>query len=709
MYVLYTSGSTGQPKGVRVLQRGVVNLLCSMAAQPGVSASDVLLAVTTLSFDIACLELFLPLLVGAKVVIASRETARDGVKLAAALNHGVTVLQGTRATWRLLLQSGWSGTPGLKMLCGGEALSPELARQILERGESLWNLYGPTETTIYSTAQKIEAADTKITIGRPIANTRVYIVDHALQPVPVGEVGELLIGGDGVAGGYVNQPELTATKFLNDPFLPGARVFRTGDRGCFLADGRIDLLGRMDHQVKIHGYRIELGEIGATLASHPAVQTAVATAHDVDQGHKVLIGYFVPKADAAPTVVELRGHLKTKLPAYMVPSVLVPLARLPLTPSGKIDRKALPLPDFTRRDRPGSASPGVPDREGLLPKDALEMQLAHIWEKLLGIRSIGVRDDFFDLGGDSLVAARLFAEIQKVCGHRLSLATLLQAPTIEKLAQKLRTNDQSARWSSLVTLQVGHGTPPLYLIHPVGGNVMGFRPLMRYFPQDQAIYALQSLGLDGRRPPLTSIEDMASHYLAEIRGVQSQGPYLLIGNSFGGLVAYEMAQLLHGQGEKLGLAMLDTAGPRYFKRFIPRSWDHVRHFCRLGFREKTQYLLERAGNFKMRISVATRRRHQPVVSGKTLFATLQEVEAANYVAEQRYRPRQYSGAATLFRAMKQPVGTYDDPSLGWDQLVAGGLQVYNVPGDHLSMTDEPHVRLLAAHVQSFIHRVLERA
>ena len=366
-YVIYTSGSTGRPKGVQILHRAVVNFLLSMRQQPGLTAQDTLLAVTTLSFDIAALELFLPLLVGARLIVASRDTAADGVALAETLTRArVTAMQATPITWRLLLAAGWQGNPDLKILCGGEALPLDLAQQLLPRAASLWNLYGPTETTIWSTLCKIEPGYEVITIGRPIANTQIYLLDPQLQPVPVGVPGELYIGGDGLARGYLNRPELTAERFIPHPFSneSGARLYKTGDLARYRPDGTIEHLGRLDYQVKLRGFRIELGEIEALLAQHPAVRQAVVVAREDVPGDKRLVAYVALREKQTATVGDLQSHVMKQLPTYMVPSAFVLLEAFPLTPNGKVDRRALPAPEHTRPElREAFVAPCTPTEE----------------------------------------------------------------------------------------------------------------------------------------------------------------------------------------------------------------------------------------------------------------------------------------------------------------------------------------------------------
>lgn len=430
-YVIYTSGSTGRPKGVQIPHRAVVNFLHSMRRKPGLSREDTLLAVTTLSFDIAALELFLPLIVGARVVLVSREVASDGVELAEALaRHGATVMQATPVTWRMLIESGWQGDGKLKMLCGGEALSPELATQLLERGGTLWNLYGPTETTIWSTLCEVARGEGPVLIGRPIANTRVYALDSHRCPVPVGVAGELYIGGEGLGRGYLNRPELTAERFVPDPFSsePEARLYRTGDLVRFRPDGNLEFLGRLDHQVKIRGFRIELGEIEAALDRHPQVRQAIVLAREDQPGQKRLVAYVVPEAGALLAIGDLRTYLKERLPEYMVPSAFVVMEALPLTPNGKVNRTALPPPGT---DRPELTETFVP------PGTPEETTLASIWREVLGLDRVGVHDNFFDLGGDSILTIQIIARASQV-GLRFSPKQLFQYQTIAELAATAR-------------------------------------------------------------------------------------------------------------------------------------------------------------------------------------------------------------------------------------------------------------------------------
>ncbi len=433
-YVIYTSGSTGRPKGVQVIHRAVINVLTSIARRAAITNRDNLLAVTTLSFDIAGLELFLPLITGGCVTLASREQAGDGTKLAVLLdNSGATVMQGTPATWRLLLESGWRGNRKLKVFCGGEALKRTLADDLLGRAGEVWNFYGPTETTIWSTAWKVAPGE-PIAIGRPLANTRLYILDALQRAIPAGAVGEICLGGDGLALGYLERPELTAEKFIPDPFAraAGARLYRTGDLGRFRPDGTVECLGRIDHQVKIRGFRIELGEVEAALRLHSGIAEVLVTTRDDSFGDKRLVAYVKSKnGPIAPN--EIRDFVKGKLPHYMVPAYLVPIAAFPLTPNGKIDLRRLPAPQAV----------GAP-RDYRAPRNTTEQTVAQIWQDVLTLNQIGLTDNFFELGGDSLSATRAFARINRTFSTDFTLREMLEHPTLGALAD-IVTRRQGSR------------------------------------------------------------------------------------------------------------------------------------------------------------------------------------------------------------------------------------------------------------------------
>ncbi len=434
-YTIYTSGSTGKPKGVQVLHGTVVNLLESMRLEPGLTAQDKILAVITISFDMSIPELFLPLSVGAQIIMASDREVSDGVLLAQAMaKSATTVMQATPATWRLLLATGWQGDPQLKIICGGEAMTRNLADRLLERCASLWNMYGPTETTVYSAIYQVQPGTEAIPIGHPVANTQIYMItgqcrrkeDPLIQAVP-GQQGEVYIGGDGLARGYLNQPEMTAERFIPDPFSskPGARLYKTGDLARLLPDGNIQYMGRADHQVKIRGYRIELGDIDAALSQYPDVLEAAVIVREDSAGEKRLVAYIVSKTNTN-LGFKLRGYLKEKLPEYMVPATFVMMDSMPLTPNGKIDRRALPAPS---QERPPL------EQVFVAPRNPTEQKLVQIWSQILDIQSIGIHDNFFDLGGHSLFVAKMVFQLEEVFQVKLPLSRFFESPTIDGIAR----------------------------------------------------------------------------------------------------------------------------------------------------------------------------------------------------------------------------------------------------------------------------------
>jgi amino acid adenylation domain-containing protein/thioester reductase-like protein len=444
-YVIYTSGSTGKPKGVQVKHNAVVNFLKSMQHEPGMDSTDTILALTTISFDIAVLEMYLPLISGAKVHLISRTSATDPAKLQAILSDSeITIAQATPATWRMVLSVGWQGNPNLKILCGGEALTRTLANQLLDRVSSLWNMYGPTETTVWSMVCQVMSGSDMVPLGHPIANTQIYLLDPASYQkdetwttVPVGITGEIYIGGEGVALGYLDRPELNQERFVPDPFQSesDAKLYRTGDLARYLPNGEMEMLGRADNQVKIRGHRIELGEIEAVLSQHPDIQEgAVIAPEDSVTGVRRLAAYVVPKFETDLTTKTLQKWLREKLPSHMLPSAVVFMEAMPLTPNCKIDRRALPAPKLDLQE------------EIIPPSTDLEAQLVQIWSDVLGIE-VGICQNFYECGGDSLRTALLLNRINETCGIQVPLECLFQAPTVEdfaKLLPMLKTQGSTA-------------------------------------------------------------------------------------------------------------------------------------------------------------------------------------------------------------------------------------------------------------------------
>ncbi len=686
-YVIYTSGSTGKPRGVLLSHLGLVNHNTAAVNLFGITPADRMAQFASISFDIAIEEIFPTWIAGAALVIREEDASLAvGDFLRWVDERNVTALDLPTAYWHELVgelsESSLRLPESLRIvIVGGEkASSAKLAAWRKVAGSRVrWvNTYGPTETSVIVTAfepENSEEIPAILPIGRPIANTKIHILDPNLQPLPVGISGDLYVSGPGLARGYLNRPEVTAEKFIPDPFSaqPGARMYKTGDVARYLASGEIEFAGRTDDQVKIRGYRVELKEIESVLGSFAGVREVVVVARE-SEGEKNLVAYVVPSREQTPTGSELRSYLKQRLPHYMVPSAFVLLEAMPKTPNGKVDRRGMPAPkpaDFTEPN------------EYIAPTDELEKQLTKIWAAVLSKDSIGIRDNFFDLGGHSLLAARLMHRIEQMLGQRLPLAALLQAPTVEQFASLLRQEGWSASWSSLVAIQAEGSRAPFFCVHGVGGNVVGFRDLARHMGTDQPFYALQPQGLDGKRPCLTSVTEMAERYIREIRRVQPEGPYRIGGYSFGGLVAYEMAQQLRAQEQEVSLlALFDT----YPGKMESRA-SQMRNLSKLPLKEAVTFLVKK-GSF---VLMTLRKR----LELRMLPRPLRNVRQACAKAAAGYNVQPYDGQVTLFRAKEKSAGSLDDPYAIWWRVAAGGVDLREISGDHLSLLKEPQVRLLA--------------
>lgn len=712
-YTIYTSGSSGKPKGVMIEHRSLVNCLWAMHKEPGFDQHDVMVAVTTISFDIAGLEIFLPLISGGKLVIASRNEATDGSSLAVLMQRSrATILQATPTTWRLLLDAGWKAAPGLKLLCGGEALPRELANRLLEGGGQLWNMYGPTETTIWSAVQQVQPTNGPVPIGPPIANTQFYIVDQELEPTPIGVPGELLIGGDGLARGYLNRPELTAERFLNKRLaFSEMRAYRTGDLAKFRPDGSIEFLGRSDFQVKVRGYRIELEEIEHVLAQHESVKNVAVVTWEDQDGDKSLVAYYVPVTGKKLHDSDLRRELRGKLPDYMWPSFFVELETFPLTPNGKIDRKAFPKPDVSPVEACSNHS---------APQSSTEARLAAIWHEILKRRQVGIDDSFFDLGGHSLLAARLFVQIERKLGVRLPLATLFQCPTVRTLAEKIEQKGGTSSWNSLVPIQPLGIKPPLFLVHGAEGNVLLYSSLAQCFGTDQPVYGLQSRGLNGGEALEASIEGVASKYLEEIQSIQPSGPYYLGGYCLGGTIAFEIAQQLKRAGESVALlAMLETynvksrppasAGLTIVHK-VENVYFQARNVLLSGggpqfFAEKFRIELSR---FKVHCDILWSRIAGRFGSSKRVSYQHLRIRDANHQAQAAYEPVLYDGRITLFRS-RNYYREFNDRCYGWDGLAVQGVHVVELPNYPHGSLNQPFVKVLARALKTEIAKILDHS
>jgi amino acid adenylation domain-containing protein len=691
-YVLYTSGSTGLPKGVAVTHRAVVNLLESMARRPGLAAEDVVASVSSASFDIFEMELYLPLLSGARLVLLPARLARDGQELLHALRrHGATFLQATPATFRLLLAAGYDGHPRLRLISGGEALAPELARQLLPLARELWNQYGPTETAIYSTQQRVESAThATVPIGAPLANTRASVVDAWLRPLPPGVPGELLIGGDGVARGYFGRPDLTAERFLPDPWagVPGARLFRTGDRARWQPEGTLEYLGRLDQQAKLRGYRIELGEIEAVLGGHPAVEHAVVSLRGQGDDRR-LVAYLVARAGATADQAELRALVQRRLPEFMRPSAYVDLERLPLSPNGKLDRRALPEPE-----RAGSRAPRA-------PRDEHERRLARVWERVLGGGPAGLDDDFWERGGHSLKAVELQAALRAEFGRTLPLAVLVQHPTVAQMAAAL-AGAEPAGSTGVVRLRAGGTRAPLWALHPVSGDVLCYADVVRDLGPDQPVWALEA---SETHAGATSLEDLARRYLSDVRAAQPHGPYHLLGFSFGGLLAFELARQLAQAGETVALLALVDALPPAAQpglRDVTSSWASLLEDIE-GLLD-TRLDLDPAGLERATDDEALARLHAAIVaSARAPQGVGFEELRARVMAYRRhldllrrYDPRPFACRSLFVSGEDAARATRGDPAAPWRALIGPDLEHATLPAAHHDLLRGEHATRVAA-------------
>jgi amino acid adenylation domain-containing protein len=723
-YVIYTSGSTGRPKGAMNEHRGILNRLLWMQRTFGLGAGDRVIQKTPFSFDISVWELFWPLMFGARLVVARPEGHRDPRYLAELIAaQGITMAHFVPSMLRAFLEDRRAAAcRSLRLVfASGEALPPALCDRFFEvlPGAALHNLYGPTEAAVEVTHWACRPGAAVVPIGRPIDNVRVYVLDEQRQPVPIGVRGELHIGGVQVGRGYLDRPELTRERFVDDPFdaRPGARLYRTGDVARWLPSGDVEYLGRDDFQVKIRGFRIELGEIEAALASHPEVQQAVVVARDEGPGSLRLVAYVVPREPGAgPAIAALRAHLARRLPDHMIPSALVPLAAVPLLPNGKIDRRALPAPRTAAQGAGTFVAPRTPAEE----------LLARVWADALGVDRVGATDDFFALGGHSLLALKLFNRIEATFSRRLPVATIFEAPTVAQMSEILQSGGWRPRWTSLVPIQTAGTRPPFFCVHGGGALVIFYHPMARHLGDDQPFYGLQPPGSvhDTECPHIRSVEAMAAHYLAEVREVQPEGPYLLGGASYGGLIALEMAQQLAAEGQETALlVMFDTYGPGYWQP--PTGLGRIPH----GLQEVCLRLEHHAGSVQMlapgeRVAYLRSKLDKAIEEGaealdawrrslergaltwvhRPLPPELEEMRNVVNEAVARYRPHPYAGRITLFRAHRQAPGTRADPTLGWSAIARGGVEIHPMPGYHAAMISEPRVRVLAPVLRECLRR-----
>ena len=725
-YVMYTSGSTGQPKGVEVVHRGVNRLLFG-ANYVYLDATQTFLQLAPISFDACTFEIWGALVHGAKCVlfpgtIPTSQNLRQEID-----KHGITILWLTAALFNSIIDDDSQALSGIKqLLIGGEALSISHVRKALEHlpFTQIINGYGPTESTTftccYPIPRQIDANIESIPIGCPISNTQVYILDAYLQPVPIGVPGELHIGGAGLARGYLNRPELTDERFIPKPFeAGGSRLYKTGDLARYLPDGNIEYLGRIDNQVKIRGFRIELGEIEAVLSQHKDVQVACVIVREDSPGEKRLVAYVVPQKQVTLTISELRQFLANKLPGYMIPNAFVILESLPLTPNGKVDRHALKAP-----------SQSSDSDKFIEARNKLELKLVQIWSKILRVDKIGVHDNFFDLGGHSLLASYLMAQIKQEFSKDIPLTTLFQNPTIEQLATIIQKDSVYFNSSCLVAIQ-SHGTnPPFFCVPGAGGRPFYFYHLGRYLGEEQPLYSFEN-DLYEKLGSITRIEDIASIYIAAMQTVQPQGPYFLGGHSYGGNVAFEMAQQLHKQGQKVALlAIIDSSAPTYKDKQMLidyLNWDHARWLAEvskgleiyldknvdisyealgcLSVEEQLKYVLN---YFKLANML-------PPNAEITQLTNIVQAYKTSCLCLVDYVPKElYPDKLIVLRANEDlpqdpnselASEASADFSLGWSEFSTEPVDIHFVLGNHVSIMAEPHVQVLAEQLKACIDKV----
>lgn len=711
-YLIYTSGSTGKPKGVVITQEAIANHSLDCRKHYGLSSRDRVLQFSSFNFDAAFEQIFPALISGARLIVRGSEIWSTREFAARLKEHQLTVADIPVAYWHQLADE-WSADPSLippnalrLVIVGGEAPSPhKLARwqSTPMKKVRLINAYGPTETTITATSFEAPArheADSEsvvLPIGKPRGDRKAYVLDAFGSPTPIGVPGELHIGGSLLARGYHKRPELTASRFIPNPFSddPDARLYKTGDLVRHLEDGNLEFLGRLDDQVKIRGFRVELGEIESCLSKHPSVRGVLVIARPDGSSGKKLVAYMVSKGER-PNARELRGFIKSRLPEYMIPSSFVVLEKWPLLPSGKVDRRALPDPE---------EETDMPAVNG--PRDSLELQIQLLFERVLKRAPIDIRVSFFELGGDSLQALELLVEVEKATGKQLPLGTLYQSSTIEALAREVQSRSTPRAWSSLVPLQTSGKRAPLFLLHTTPGDILGYGNLVYRIGAEQPCYGFQSLGLKEASLSHQTVEEMARYYVNLLRVEFPQGPYYLGGWCYGGIVAVEMARLLRAQGEEIGLlALLETVamppGLSNHKYHLHR----LRCLLRLSPARWITYVREKA-RYTRESRVANRMRFRQVDSsgsatGEILdprLAKLEQVYNTNLKALTKYRSTYYDGKVTLFNAAEKDPALIPDPQYGWIGL-AREIEIREVPGNHDTMLFEPNVSVLAQELNS---------
>ncbi|OOQ60759.1 non-ribosomal peptide synthetase [Mucilaginibacter pedocola] len=716
IYILYTSGSTGKPKGVQIVHHAFVNFLLSCQKQPGITSADKTLAVATISFDIAGLDIYLPLSVGAELVVADSLVAKDGrAVLDIVRTQGITILQATPYTWRMMLEVGWEEKLPMKVFTGGEALAKDLAAKLIDRCNEVWNLYGPTETTVYSVIKHVTDAE-DVTVGWPVDNTQIYIVDEAMNNLTNGEIGEILIGGVGVSLGYLNRPELNAEKFIDNPFdNKSPKIYRTGDLGQLRPDGEVICLGRIDHQVKVRGYRIELGEIEYQLGQQPDIKDVVVIAREDTPGYPRLVAYLTlrngqtghPDAEQQNA---WQNALLAELPEYMVPDDFVLLDTIPSTPNGKIDRKALPKPDYGHIVRSDAY---------IAPRTANERLVSEIWQEMMGLEKISMDDNFFQLGGRSLVAVKIMAKIEEKTGLRLPLATLFEHSTVEKLAIRLDSNSDVISWDSLVPIKPKGSKMPLYIVHGAGLNVLLFNALAMNMDDEQPVYGLQARGINGVDEPLDVMEEIAANYVEEIVNHDPVGPYAVAGYSLGGMIAYEMAKQMLAMGKDVKmLAMFDTYADQTkihtppVIRFVKDVWHLIKQIAYtpvLFVQDPKRTVEYKSREIGRRIQKVYKKMFPHKVKKKEGFAAYtNEIHEKSEAAQRNYMLVPVDIKIELFRAKKKTFYMNDFKNLGWTPFALKGVRVHDIPGEHNTIFAPPNDKQFAEVLQKCLDEAVKQ-